>query len=39
MLDYINVVDGEYEKWLGVGIALFNEGMNYSLWEQWSNST
>ena len=30
MLDYINVVDGEYEKWLGVGIALFNEGMNCS---------
>ena len=38
MLDYINVVDGEYEKWLGVGIALFNEGMDYSLWEQWSRT-
>ncbi|MBR4903225.1 MAG: DUF927 domain-containing protein [Selenomonadaceae bacterium] len=38
MLDYISVVDGEYEKWLSVGFALFNEGMNCSLWEQWSRS-
>ena len=38
MLDYINVVDGEYEKWLGVGFALFNEGMNCSVWEQWSRT-
>lgn len=38
MLDFINIVDGEYEKWLGVGIALFNEGMEYSLWEQWSRT-
>ena len=38
MLDYINVVDGEYEKWLDVGFALFNEGMNCSVWEQWSRS-
>ena len=38
MLDYINVVDGEYEKWLGVGIALFNEGMDCSIWEQWSRT-
>lgn len=38
MLDYINVVDGEYEKWLDVGFALFNEGMDCSLWEQWSRS-
>ena len=38
MLDYINVVDGEYEKWLSVGFALFNEGMNCSLWEQWSRT-
>ena len=38
MLDYINVVDGEYEKWLEVGFALFNEGMNCSIWEQWSRS-
>ena len=38
MLDYISVVDGEYEKWLGVGFALFNEGMALSVWEQWSRS-
>ena len=38
MLDYINVVDGEYEKWLDVGFALFNEGMNCSVWENWSRS-
>lgn len=38
MLDYINIVDGEYEKWLDVGFALFNEGMNCSLWEQWSRT-
>ena len=38
MLDYINVVDGEYDKWLGVGFALFNEGMALSVWEQWSRS-
>ena len=38
MLDYINVVDGEYEKWLDVGFALFNEGMECSLWEQWSRT-
>ena len=38
MLDYISIVDGEYEKWLDVGFALFNEGMNCSLWEQWSRT-
>ncbi len=38
MLDYINVVDGEYEKWLGVGFALFNEGMHFNVWEQWSRT-
>ena len=38
MLDYINVVDGEYEKWLDVGFALFNEGIDCSVWEQWSRS-
>ena len=38
MLPYINVVDGEYEKWLGVGFALFNEGMQLSDWEQWSRT-
>ena len=38
MLDYINIVDGEYEKWLDVGFALFNEGINCSLWEQWSRT-
>ncbi|MBO4780072.1 MAG: DUF927 domain-containing protein, partial [Selenomonadaceae bacterium] len=38
MLEHINVVDGEYEKWLSVGFALFNEGMECSLWEQWSRT-
>lgn len=38
MLDYINVVDGEYDKWLDVGFGLFNEGFDCSLWEQWSRS-
>jgi len=38
MLDYINVVDGEYEKWLSVGMALKNEGFDCSLWEQWSRT-
>lgn len=38
MLDHISVVDGEYEKWLSVGMALKNEGFECSLWEQWSRS-
>ena len=38
MLDYISVVDGEYEKWLDVGFALFNEGMELTLWENWSRT-
>ena len=38
MLDYISVVDGEYEKWLDVGFALFNEGMELALWENWSRT-
>ena len=38
MLDYISVVDGEYDKWLDVGFALFNEGMDCSVWEQWSRT-
>ena len=38
MLDYISIVDGEYEKWLDVGFALFNEGMECSVWEQWSRT-
>ena len=38
MLDYISVVDGEYEKWLAVGFALFNEGCDCNVWEQWSRS-
>ena len=38
MLDYINVVDGEYEKWLDVGFALFNENMELAVWEQWSRT-
>ena len=38
MLDYINIVDGEYDKWLTVGFALFNEGMECNLWEQWSRA-
>ena len=36
MLEHINVVDGEYEKWLSIGMALKNEGFECSLWEQWS---
>lgn len=38
MLDFISVVDGEYEKWLSVGMALKNEGFECILWEQWSRS-
>ena len=38
MLDFINVVDGEYEKWLDVGFALYNEGMTLADWEQWSRT-
>ena len=38
MLRYINVIDGEYEKWLDVGFALFNEDMQLSDWEQWSRT-
>ena len=38
MLEFINVADGEYEKWIGVGFALFNENMDCGLWEQWSRT-
>lgn len=38
MLDYISVVDGEYEKWVSVGMALKNEGFDCSLWESWSRT-
>ena len=38
MLEHVYVVDGEYEKWLSVGFALFNEGFDCSLWEQWSRT-
>lgn len=38
MLNFINVVDGEYEKWLAVGFALFNEDMELADWEQWSRT-
>lgn len=38
MLDHINVVDGEYEKWLDVGFALFNEDMELADWELWSRT-
>ena len=43
MLDYINVTDGEYEKWCyEVGMALYNEfgGSNegLNLFEQWSKT-
>ena len=38
MLDYISVVDGEYEKWTSVGFALKNEGFDCSVWEQWSRT-
>lgn len=36
MLDFINVADGDYEKWLAVGFALFNEGFDCGVWTQWS---
>ena len=38
MLDFISVVDGEYEKWLSVGMALKNEDLACSLWEDWSRT-
>ena len=38
MLEFISVVDGEYEKWLSVGMALKNEGLACSLWEDWSQT-
>ena len=38
MLDFISVVDGEYEKWLSVGMALKNEDLACSLWENWSRT-
>ena len=38
MLEHINVVDGEYEKWRDVGFGLYNEGMPCSMWEQWSRT-
>ena len=38
MLDFISVVDGEYERWLSVGMALKNEGLACSLWEGWSRT-
>ena len=38
MLDHISVVDGEYDKWFNVGTALYNEGMDCSVWEQWSRT-
>ena len=38
MLEHISVVDGEYEKWLSVGMALKNEGFDCNIWEQWSRT-
>ena len=38
MLDFISVFDGEYEKWLSVGMALKNEDLACSLWEDWSRT-
>ena len=38
MLDFISVVDGEYEKWLSIGMALKNEGLACNLWEDWSRT-
>lgn len=38
MLDCISVVKGEYEKWLDVGFALYNEGLTCADWEQWSRT-
>lgn len=38
MLPCINVVDGEYNKWLQVGMGLYNEGLECADWEQWSRT-
>lgn len=38
MLDHISVVKGDYEKWRDVGFGLYNEGMDCSMWEQWSRT-
>lgn len=38
MLPCISVAKGDYEKWLGVGFALFNEGFECSYWAQWSKT-
>ena len=38
MLECINICKGEYEKWMGVGFALFSEGMNCSDWDSWSST-
>lgn len=38
MLEFIPPASLTYDEWLQVGIALFNEGLDCSLWEQWSRA-
>lgn len=38
MLPCINVVKGEYNKWVQVGMGLYNEGLTCADWEQWSRT-
>lgn len=38
MLPCISVVKGEYNKWLQVGMGLYNEGLDCADWEQWSRT-
>ena len=38
MLPCINVVKGEYDKWVQVGMGLYNEGFSCADWEQWSRT-
>ena len=38
MLPYISVVKGEYNKWLQVGMGLYNEGIDLADWENWSRT-
>lgn len=38
MLEHISVCKGDYEKWVGVGFALFSEGMSCGDWDSWSST-
>ena len=38
MLDFISPSSLTYDEWLAVGIALFNEGFDCGVWEQWSRA-